>query len=59
VDLRTSTKGTKGEAGTGLGLPFVKDILDAMKGSITVYSVPGEGSSFHFQVPKKFPDNYE
>lgn len=40
------------EAGTGLGLVIVKEILDRLKGTISVTSRIGEGSSFtcHFPV---------
>ena len=40
------------EAGTGLGLVIVKEILDQLKGTISVRSRIGEGSTFtcHFPV---------
>lgn len=46
-----STKGTKGEKGTGLGLPLVKEIIDKLKGEIWAYSKLDEGSEFHFTIP--------
>ncbi len=39
--------------GTGLGLALVKKLSELMKASITVYSAPGEGSEFVFEVPQK------
>lgn len=38
--------------GFGLGLNFVKQIADAHKGSITLESTPGEGSTFTIKVPR-------
>lgn len=38
--------------GFGLGLNFVKQIANAHKGSITLESTPGEGSTFTIKVPR-------
>jgi signal transduction histidine kinase len=37
--------------GTGLGLPLAKSIAEAMKGELTVRSVPGRGSTFTLHLP--------
>ena len=39
------------EEGTGLGLVVVKEILDCLKGTITVKSTPGEGTCFTCRLP--------
>jgi signal transduction histidine kinase len=37
--------------GSGLGLPTAKKIIDAHKGSISVNSEPGKGTSFQIKLP--------
>jgi two-component sensor histidine kinase/uncharacterized protein YigA (DUF484 family) len=39
------------EEGTGLGLVVVKEIVDHLKGSVTVKSAPGAGTSFTCRLP--------
>ena len=48
---RVSRPGTE-IPGTGVGLVFVKQIVDLHKGLITVQSEPGGGSSFIVRLPK-------
>jgi len=48
-----STKGTSEEEGSGLGLILCKEFVEKNGGEIWVDSVPGQGSSFFFTVPKK------
>ena len=40
------------ESGSGLGLALVKELTEAMGGSVAVESTPGEGSSFTLRFPK-------
>jgi len=47
----TSTTGTAGEQGTGLGLPLCKEMIERNKGEIWAESTLGEGSRFHFTLP--------
>lgn len=38
--------------GTGMGLAFVRKILENMGGTIRVESASGKGAAFHFTIPK-------
>jgi signal transduction histidine kinase len=42
---------TKGPRGTGLGLPFVKRVIEQHGGSVEVNSEPGVGTTFRLIVP--------
>ncbi|MBF0456019.1 MAG: response regulator [Magnetococcales bacterium] len=46
IEEKTSTIGTLGEKGTGFGLPYCMDLVNAHKGEIQVTSTVGEGSRF-------------
>ena len=48
---KTSTPGTLGEKGTGLGLPLCRDIVEGHHGTITVESTPDRGSVFYIHLP--------
>lgn len=48
VDKSRSRK----QGGTGLGLSIVKHIVQAHGGSVTVESIPGEGSVFSIRIPQ-------
>jgi len=51
----SSTDGTKGEKGTGLGLILCKELVERNGGEIYVTSERGQGSTFAFTVPKYAP----
>jgi signal transduction histidine kinase len=46
-----STKGTAGEAGTGLGLMLCKEFVARNGGTMLIESLPGKGSVFTFTLP--------
>ncbi|MDH4122299.1 MAG: ATP-binding protein [Deltaproteobacteria bacterium] len=50
-DVRTTTLGSQGEVGSGLGLPLAHQIMSAMGGSIQVESIPGKGAVFLLRFP--------
>ena len=55
IDEKTSTPGTQGEQGTGFGLPFSFDLMQAHAGTLTVTSEPNKGSTFTLALPMVQP----
>jgi len=52
LDKVSSTAGTEGETGTGLGLIVCQDFMIKNNGTITVKSNPGRGTTFILTLPK-------
>lgn len=50
--IHHTTSGTMGEKGTGLGLLFCRELLIKQGSSLSIHSVPGQGSTFSFFLPK-------
>jgi signal transduction histidine kinase/AmiR/NasT family two-component response regulator len=53
IDKSTTTKGTLGEKGTGLGLILCKEFIEQNNGKLIVSSVEKEGSTFSIILPKE------
>jgi signal transduction histidine kinase len=49
-DVKTTSRGTCGETGSGLGLVFCQQIMKAHGGSIIIDSCEGEGSIFYVEL---------
>lgn len=51
-EIKTSTTGTAGERGAGLGLPLSFDIMKAHGGALRVESQKGKGCVFYAELPE-------
>ncbi len=51
LDKNTTTTGTSGETGTGLGLYLCKDFVERQGGHISLESSEGKGTKFRFKLP--------
>lgn len=54
-EIKTTKKGTCGEPGTGLGLPFSHDIMTAHGGDLTLEPSKERGSVFYASLPQVKP----
>ncbi len=52
AEIKTTNIGTAGEKGTGLGLPYCREIMEALGGTISVESEVGRGSVFYLTLPE-------
>lgn len=51
LDRRTTSNGTAGERGSGLGLLLCRDLVERLGGRIDAESEVGVGTTFHFALP--------
>ncbi|MFC4976730.1 ATP-binding protein [Halomonas beimenensis] len=53
--MRQKSSELAGVHGAGLGLSFVKTVVEKHRGEISVASTPGEGTSFTMKLPMADP----
>ncbi len=51
IGIKTSTPGTSGEKGTGLGLILCREFVEKNGGEIWAENRPGSGAIFYFTIP--------
>jgi len=51
-EIKTSTPGTAGEKGAGLGLPYCHDLIEAHGGELSYRKADGGGSEFRITFPQ-------
>ncbi|MEM7183803.1 MAG: HAMP domain-containing sensor histidine kinase, partial [Spirochaetota bacterium] len=51
-DIKTTTIGTKGEKGYGVGLPFCNEVVRSLGGTMLISSKQGEGTQIEVVLPK-------
>ncbi len=54
-EIKTSSLGTAGEVGTGLGLPYCHEIMKSLDGDIWFETQTGKGTTFHLFIPEQHP----
>jgi light-regulated signal transduction histidine kinase (bacteriophytochrome) len=54
IEQKCTRKGTYGEKGTGVGLILCKEFIEKNGGQLGVTRVLGQGSTFHFMLPRHF-----
>src|SRR6266699_486553 len=54
---QANSERTPTTSGAGLGLALVKELIEGMGGSVSVDSVPGEGSCFTIHLPRAYANN--
>jgi two-component system, sensor histidine kinase and response regulator len=55
LDRRSSTIGTAGEPGSGLGLLLCRDLVELQGGHLSVGSESGKGTTFQFTLAPAIP----
>jgi PAS domain S-box-containing protein len=55
TEVKTTSLGTMGEKGTGLGLPLCFEIMKIHGGNLSAESAVGEGTVFYAELPPKTP----
>jgi hypothetical protein len=55
LDNRTTTLGTAGEHGTGLGLPLCNELIEKNKGTLQITSILDQGTTVLLTLPASAP----
>ncbi len=54
-EVHTSTSGTEGERGTGMGLPLSNELMQSQGGTLAIESAPGHGTTVTVMLPHVTP----